>query len=225
LESASAEELVVDCRQLSTPVGTDEEGRPVFASVRFNAPLAKAYISGLKKYLEYLEENVMTDRILPPWIKKMKEDQDAAKASTEKATLQAALVTQTANAEGPKFWERLLKELRFNADSLDEIGWTGQIEKLASNPEEAYRISVLKRDAIPTHAYVNLDYQAGASGIRCWFRDGKGSELQFCLQKNKSTGGNELMVIADGATRSAENLAEHLLQTLIHLQPNSSIQF
>jgi hypothetical protein len=40
---------------ISTPVGKDDEGRAVFASVRFDAPLRKEFVTGLKKYLDYLE--------------------------------------------------------------------------------------------------------------------------------------------------------------------------
>lgn len=40
---------------ISTPVGKEEDGRPVFASVSFDAPLRKEFVTGLKKYLEYLE--------------------------------------------------------------------------------------------------------------------------------------------------------------------------
>ena len=40
---------------ISTPVGKDDDGRPVFASVRFDAPLRKEFVIGLKKYLDYLE--------------------------------------------------------------------------------------------------------------------------------------------------------------------------
>jgi hypothetical protein len=40
---------------ISTPVGKDEEGKAVFAHVRFDAALRKEFVSGLKKYLDYLE--------------------------------------------------------------------------------------------------------------------------------------------------------------------------
>jgi hypothetical protein len=40
---------------ISTPVGNDEDGRPVFAQVRIDGPMKKEFIIGLKKYLEYLE--------------------------------------------------------------------------------------------------------------------------------------------------------------------------
>jgi hypothetical protein len=40
---------------ISTPVGKDEEGRAVFAHVRFDAALRKEFVAGLKKYLDYLE--------------------------------------------------------------------------------------------------------------------------------------------------------------------------
>lgn len=40
---------------ISTPVGKDEDGRAVFAHVRFDAVLRKEFVTGLKKYLDYLE--------------------------------------------------------------------------------------------------------------------------------------------------------------------------
>ena len=40
---------------ISTPVGKDEEGRAVFAHVRFDTALRKEFVAGLKKYLDYLE--------------------------------------------------------------------------------------------------------------------------------------------------------------------------
>ena len=40
---------------ISTPVGKDEEGRAVFAHVRFDRELRKEFVTGLKKYLDYLE--------------------------------------------------------------------------------------------------------------------------------------------------------------------------
>ena len=40
---------------ISTPVGKDDEGRAVFAHVRFDAALRKEFVTGLKKYLDYLE--------------------------------------------------------------------------------------------------------------------------------------------------------------------------
>lgn len=40
---------------ISTPVGKDDEGRAVFAHVRFDAALRKEFVMGLKKYLDYLE--------------------------------------------------------------------------------------------------------------------------------------------------------------------------
>lgn len=40
---------------ISTPVGTGEDGQPVFASLNFDAPLKREFVTALKKYLEYLE--------------------------------------------------------------------------------------------------------------------------------------------------------------------------
>lgn len=40
--------------QISTPVGTDE-GRIVFAHVRFDSSIKKEFVSSLKQYLDYLE--------------------------------------------------------------------------------------------------------------------------------------------------------------------------
>ena len=40
---------------ISTPVGKTVDGRAVFAHVHFDAELQKEFVSGLKKYLDYLE--------------------------------------------------------------------------------------------------------------------------------------------------------------------------
>ena len=40
---------------ISTPVGRDEKGRAVFAHVRFDTAVRKEFVTGLKKYLDYLE--------------------------------------------------------------------------------------------------------------------------------------------------------------------------
>jgi hypothetical protein len=40
---------------ISTPVGKDDEGRAVFAHVRFDSALRREFVTGLKKYLDYLE--------------------------------------------------------------------------------------------------------------------------------------------------------------------------
>lgn len=44
---------------ISTPVGKDEEGRAVFAHVRFDTALRKEFVTGLKKYLDYLEKTLL----------------------------------------------------------------------------------------------------------------------------------------------------------------------
>ena len=36
-------------------VGKDEDGKAVFAHVRFDAALRKEFVSGLKKYLDHFE--------------------------------------------------------------------------------------------------------------------------------------------------------------------------
>jgi hypothetical protein len=41
--------------QISTPVGTDDDGQMIFAHVRFDAAIKREYVSSLKKYLEFLE--------------------------------------------------------------------------------------------------------------------------------------------------------------------------
>jgi hypothetical protein len=43
--------------EISTPVGKDE-GKIVFARVRFDGELRKEYVTSLKKYLEYLESTL-----------------------------------------------------------------------------------------------------------------------------------------------------------------------
>lgn len=47
-----------DVAEISTPVGTDEDGQIVFARVGFTAPINRDYISKLKKYLDYLESAI-----------------------------------------------------------------------------------------------------------------------------------------------------------------------
>jgi hypothetical protein len=44
--------------EISVPVGTNEEGKPIFAHVRFDAPLKKGMLASLKQLLDVLEKNV-----------------------------------------------------------------------------------------------------------------------------------------------------------------------
>jgi hypothetical protein len=45
--------------EISTPVGT-EDGRVVFAHVRFDSGVRKEFVASLKKYLEYLESTLQS---------------------------------------------------------------------------------------------------------------------------------------------------------------------
>ncbi len=47
--------IPVSGSSISTPVGKDENGRAVFAHVRFDTAIRKEFVAGLKKYLDYLE--------------------------------------------------------------------------------------------------------------------------------------------------------------------------
>jgi hypothetical protein len=53
--SKKAAEKFVAPSQISTPVGKNEDGVPVFAHVRFDGALRKEYVASLKKYLDFLE--------------------------------------------------------------------------------------------------------------------------------------------------------------------------
>lgn len=48
----------ISAEEVSVPVGVTEEGQPIFAHVRFDAPLKKGMLASLKQLLEALEKNL-----------------------------------------------------------------------------------------------------------------------------------------------------------------------
>lgn len=170
-----------------------------------------------------LQYRGMSDPSEPDWIRKRREAAERQKAASE-ADANARLAAEAViRADGPKWFEQLIKDLRVTVDHCPSIGIRaslGEIGQLHSN-EAAFQVSIVRGSLYPQPMYTNIFYAPGASQIRCCDSDGTPSNLRFCLDSK-----NQLSVAKEGhsdvmtPSEASQSIVEGMIKKLERLLPS-----
>jgi hypothetical protein len=145
---------------------------------------------------------IMTNALVPDWIKKIKAQQDRDAAIAQATAQRQALLTKTIKADGPDFWRDLLKELHVIIDSLPLIGLRAQMADIPSGTsEEGQEITVFNYAVLDGQTCTNIFYGSGARAIRCHPQNAADYRLEFCLNGKLEL---SVTVIARGPMTAAE---------------------
>lgn len=108
-------------------------------------------------------KHIMND-VTPEWIKKLKAEDEQRENDAAESSLAEINDSLRINAEAPKFWKQLLKELKINVDSLGELGIRGVMSPIESN--NGCHILVARIGTAPKQTYINVFYSENPTRIR-----------------------------------------------------------
>jgi hypothetical protein len=131
----------------------------------------------------------MNDLLVPPWIKREKAKQNAARLHAESTTQKQLADTLTIKAEGPAFWQQLLRELALNTEALSELNIRGQMASVSrSEYEEAYRVEVVLVGLNPKQTYTDVFYSKESTVIRTHTLEGTAHQFYLCVRPEGGIG-------------------------------------
>ena len=161
----------------------------------------------------------MDDIATPEWIKRLKAESDLSEAQNEAARQRDRADMLAVRAEGPIFWQSLLKELQIAVDSLPLIGAQGSLSVIGRpahscappGPQQC-RVSVRAKSILPRQTYTDIHYTNGDPAVRCYALEGGVFALEFSISPD-----GVVRVIADDDWKSPEQAAEFLIRKMLRI--------
>jgi hypothetical protein len=166
----------------------------------------------------------MNDELVPSWIKKIKNADDAAKEKVEAARVRDLADKAAIENGAPKFWNQLAKDFEIAANALSKIGITATCSSLVDEqarvldnrrvPEHGIRIDMRAGFPRVRVGYVNVWYTEGTYHLRIYRVEDEEKEEQRIPLGLNATG--EVCAVADNAMLDPEQTAEEILRPLVN---------
>src|SRR5579872_3768726 len=111
----------------------------------------------------------MNDDLVPDWIKRIRDKDEADNAEAELSRLRQRTAQNLVQTEGIKFWKQLTKELEIAAHACSRIGITANCtsESNRSEPTQyGVRVNMSAGSPLAKVVHTNIWYTAGDGYIR-----------------------------------------------------------
>jgi acyl-CoA hydrolase len=185
---------------------------------------AVVFLMGDARRLESRKGAAMDDALIPEWIKKIRQEEEAKKSREEANQQRAALLSAKIAAQGPGFWKQLVKGLEITAPECKHIGIRASVSNIGglhntTGAEEACRVSVMVGLPFPQQTHTDLSYRKGDSAIKCHTFEDKVFTLDFCLDPQGVcaiiASDPELFPIAAAVPTRPEDAAQFIFQAMV----------
>jgi hypothetical protein len=156
----------------------------------------------------------MNDDLIPNWIKKIKDQDEAKQSEEERNRLHNFSTQQLVQVGALKFWKGVAKDLEIavNALSKTKIKATCTSTSSPANPSEhGVRIDVSAGFPFVKIAHTVVWYNEGTGYIRCYFMEEPEKRIQFGIDPL----GEVCAVGERGGMLDAEKTAEEILSPLV----------
>jgi hypothetical protein len=158
----------------------------------------------------------MSDPLTVDWIEKIKADQDTEARLIQEHSQYCILAEALAKAEGPDCFERVLKEIQFQAIASAKIGAAVTVSEVSRPADKeannhVFRINVRSKLGYASTTYLDLSYVKGSFRIRCFPRDA----ASFDIDLRPDRQGRLVMIGPTGELETEAKTASLILAPLV----------